>query len=288
MADAMNARHDAPTVRESLQEYGRGLAGGLLFSLPLLYTMEMWWAGFIADPQRLIILIAFTFVLLLGYNRFAGLHEGASWAEVAIDSVEELGLGIVTATIMLYLLGRIGPGYSSHEVIGKIVVEASVVAIGYSVGTAQLNAGDNESGRKQNRRRANPPARFARELVIAFCGAVLFAANIAPTEEILMIAAETRPVRLIGLVALSILTASIILYFSNFARSDSVLHRDSPSGFIVGSSITYAVAVIASALILWFFGRFAGASLEMVVSQTVVLGFPATLGSSAGRLLIAQ
>jgi hypothetical protein len=29
---------------ESLREYGRGVAGGLLFSLPLLYTVEVWHA----------------------------------------------------------------------------------------------------------------------------------------------------------------------------------------------------------------------------------------------------
>src|SRR5687768_4310411 len=34
------------SITESLREYGRGVAGGLMFSLPLLYTMEVWWAGF--------------------------------------------------------------------------------------------------------------------------------------------------------------------------------------------------------------------------------------------------
>jgi len=30
------------STAESLQEYGRGIAGGLMFSIPLLYTMEVW------------------------------------------------------------------------------------------------------------------------------------------------------------------------------------------------------------------------------------------------------
>ncbi len=37
----------------TLQEYSRGLIGGLLFGLPLLYTMEVWWTGFLAGPLRL-------------------------------------------------------------------------------------------------------------------------------------------------------------------------------------------------------------------------------------------
>ena len=78
-----------------------------MFSLPLLYTMEMWWAGFTSQPERLLLYIAATFALLIGYNRYAGMRQDASWVEVAIDSVEEMGLGLVTAGLMLFLLGRI-------------------------------------------------------------------------------------------------------------------------------------------------------------------------------------
>ena len=84
-------------IGRSLREYGRGVAGGLVFSLPLIYTLEVWWTGFIAQPDRLLLYVLSSFVLLLGYNRYAGLREDASWAEVAIDSVEEMGLGLVIA-----------------------------------------------------------------------------------------------------------------------------------------------------------------------------------------------
>ena len=39
-------------VGNSLREYARGLAGGLMFSLPLLYTMEVWWRRFVIEPMR--------------------------------------------------------------------------------------------------------------------------------------------------------------------------------------------------------------------------------------------
>ena len=278
MAARTVPRH-APPVAESLQEYARGLAGGLMFSLPLLYTMEMWWAGFIAQPLRLAGLLAFTYILLLGYNRFAGMHHDATWTEVAIDSVEELGLGLVTSALVLYLLGRIGPDTSADEALGKIVVEAAVVAIGFSIGTAQLHANGNDREQKSS---------FGGELVIALCGAVLFAANIAPTEEIVVIAIETGPLRLFGLALLSLVVGSVILYFSNFRRSSAIVHREGALDIALGTLATYAVALIASAIILWFFGRFAGASLEIVVRQVVVLAFPATLGASAGRLLLSS
>jgi putative integral membrane protein (TIGR02587 family) len=272
------------STTESLQEYGRGLAGGLLFSLPLLYTMEVWWSGFLAAPLRLLCLLAFTYVLLLGYNRFAGLRYDASWGEVAIDSVEELGLGLVTAAAVLFLLGRIGFDMSLDETLGKIVAEAAVVAIGFSVGTAQLHAGGEEDVGKGDDEK---PA-WTGELVIAFCGAVLFAANVAPTEEIVVIGVETGAGRLLGLVALSIAMGTLILYFTNFRRTDRAVRRESALDVIRGSAITYAVGLVASAIILWFFGRFDGASTEVMVRQIVVLGLPATLGASAGRLLLTS
>jgi uncharacterized membrane protein len=39
-------------------------------------------------------------------------------------------------------------------------------------------------------------------------------------------------------------------------------------------------------LILWFFGRFDGVTMLTALTQTVALGLAATLGASAGRLLL--
>ncbi|MBA2457682.1 MAG: DUF2391 family protein, partial [Gemmatimonadales bacterium] len=71
----------ARSPAESLREYGRGVAGGLLFSLPLLYTTEVWEAGFTMPPHRQLAYLVGTCVLLLGYNRYSGLHPDTSWAE---------------------------------------------------------------------------------------------------------------------------------------------------------------------------------------------------------------
>ena len=277
-------RHGPPSVADSLREYGRGFAGGLLFSLPLLYTMEVWWAGFIAQPQRLLALLALTFVLLLGYNRYAGLRHDATWSEVAIDSVEELGLGILTSAGVLFLIGRIGPSISREEMLGKIVVEAAIVAVGFSVGSAQLGSGDRDTG-KGGGGDDDPPT-FAHQLVMAACGAILFAANVAPTEEILMIAVETAPLRLVGLAALSIALAGGILYYVDFKGADRFAAPGRKLDVLMGVVMTYAVALAASAVLLWFFGRFDQIAAGVCARQIAVLGFPAALGAATGRLLL--
>lgn len=255
------------------------MAGGLLFSLPLLYTMEVWQAGFLIPAHRQLAYLVGTLILLLGYNRYSGLHPDTSFAEVAIDSVEELGIGLVLSVVILLALGRIGPGQQLDEMLGRVVVEALVIAIGVSVGTAQL--GDEEP---PNRDRPGGPGA---QIILATCGAVLFAANVAPTEEIVVLGTELPPLQLVGLAVLSMVLGGLILHFSHFRGS----RRWSQAGgmpALRGIVVTYAVSLVSAALVLWLFGRFDGTGLPGSVGQTVALGVAATLGASAGKLLLQR
>jgi putative integral membrane protein (TIGR02587 family) len=278
------------TIRQSLEEYGRGVAGGLLFSLPLLYTMEMWWAGFTVGPGSLLAYMGLTLVLLLGYNRYAGMRRDASWFEVAIDSIEEMGLGLVLAAGVLYLLGRITSAMPLSEVMGKIIIESMTVAIGISVGTAQLGGETEDVGTAEAMHpgkgdELKHPDTMA-QIVLSFCGAILFAGNIAPTEEVILIGIETSTWKLAGLAALSLLMGAVILYYSGFIGASEYVRRDGVLWIAGGTMATYAIALLSAALMLWFSQRFEGMSLLAGVSQVVVLAFPAMLGASAGRLLI--
>ncbi len=277
----------ARKVAESLQEYGRGVAGGLMFSLPLLYTMEVWWAGFITHPWRLLVYVLATLTLLLGYNRYAGLRHDASMLEVLIDSLEEMGIGIVLSALMLFLLGRITWQMPVGESAGQIIIEAMTIAIGVSVGTSQLGgtgaAEDQGEGSQQTGR---GEIHFGGQMVLALCGAVLFAANLAPTEEIVIIAIEASWIKLLGLALVSLVLGTFILHYSEFTGTKEFVRTDGFNAVLIGTVITYAVALLASALILWFFGRFDGVPFYTMMAQTVVLGVAATLGASAGRLLL--
>jgi putative integral membrane protein (TIGR02587 family) len=125
-------------------------------------------------------------------------------------------------------------------------------------------------------------------VVLGLCGAVLFASNVAPTEEILQIAVESTPWRLFGLALLSLVLGGVILSYSDFTGSKPLQPGDgNGSGKVLSLSvISYAVALAASAFILWFFGRFEGVSLATGVAQIVTLGVASSLGASAGRLLL--
>ena len=276
------------SIAKSLREYARGIAGGLMFSLPLLYTMEMWWAGFTSQPERLLLYIAATFALLIGYNRYAGMRQDASWIEVEIDSVEEMGLGVVTAGLMLFLLGRITSEMELNEIIGKLVMEAMTVAIGVSIGTSQLGSGAaaDEQDKGVKKGSAAQEADFSNQLVLALCGAVLFAANVAPTEEIVLVAHSISAWRLIGLALLSIALSALILFYSEFRGSKPFAAKAGTMHIISMTAVSYVIALLASLTILWFFGRLDGEPIITIVGQTVVLGVAAALGASAGRLLL--
>jgi putative integral membrane protein (TIGR02587 family) len=272
-----------PSVAQSLREYGRGIAGGLLFSLPLLYTQEMWNAGVIFTPARLALALITSFVLLLGYNRFAGLHEDASLLEVVIDSVEELGLGMLLAALLLWIIGVLHADLSLLDIVGRTILEGLMIAIGVSVGTAQLGIQEDESDRAQE---DEPKPGILAQLILGVCGAIIIAMNIAPTEEIAIIAVQVMPWQLLALAVLALALTSTVLFFSDFVRSEPYNQERTALLFAQTATMVYTEAFLVAFALLWFFQRFEGQNLYMMIAQTLVLSMPAALGAAAGRLLI--
>ena len=283
-------------VKESLKEYARGIAGGLLFSFPLLYTMEVWWAGFIASPFSLLILALTTYLLLLGYNRFAGLRPDATWSEVAIDSVEEMGIGLLLSFAILLMLNRIQIGsMSTDEIMGKVVIEAMFVAIGVSIGTAQLGVGkgggkgDEEQGRDDQKKNKKEPAHRtgkAGMAVLALCGSLVVGGNVAPTQEVLMIAVEAEPGHILAMALASLFLCAVILFFSDFKGSPKRRPENFAFHLVSDVCLCYVMALGASAFVLWFFDRFENMSFWNAFAEVIVLGVLSSVGASAGRLLI--
>jgi putative integral membrane protein (TIGR02587 family) len=268
-------------VSVSVREYARGATGGLLFSLPLFYTMETWETGSLASPIRVLAGLAGTFVLLLGYNRYAGLRQDASATEIVIDSIEELGLGLTAGACILWLLGRLTSDMSAVEIVNRVVVQTMTAAIGVSIGTAQLGGEPRDQGSGGAERERGLRSHVA----LGACGAVVLAANVAPTEEVLLLGLELNVWQLSGLAALSFGIGSVVLHYSDFAGTK----RATRPGVLEATrhgAIVYAVALAASGMLLWFFGRFDDMPAGIIAAQIVVLGFPAALGASAGRLLL--
>src|SRR5688572_31849724 len=95
------------TLRDSLRDYARAAAGGLVIGIPLLYTMEVWFHAFLLPWWKLLLLLVVAFFIVLGYNSVAGFRRERTFTELVLDSTATVGLGIVISFVALIVLGQI-------------------------------------------------------------------------------------------------------------------------------------------------------------------------------------
>lgn len=274
-ADAADER---PSIHDSAQEYARGVLGGLLFSLPILFTREVWFTAFLATPVRLIAAVIVTFGLLIAFNRVAGLRENATWTEAVVDSVEEFGLGLLISALLFWATGRFGPGVGADEAIGLVIIGSLATSLGVSIGTAQLG---------ENPEREEVGSGFGGQIVVALCGATIVAANIAPTQEVLIMSVEASPMALGGLLVVTLVLLWLATSFAEVRNSS--LSKNPPFARALFAPVAvYGVAMASAGIYLWFFGIFDGNGFGINVRQALVLSAPASIGASVGRALIAS
>lgn len=269
----------ADELKRSLRDYTRAVGGGLVIGLPLLYTMEVWFQGFILPWWKLLLLLAVAFVIVLGYNGVAGFRRERSPMELAIDSVSTIGLGIAVAFVALLVLGRIDAHTSLRDAAGKVVLESIPVAFGASVAATQLGS------REQTGTTERTTTALARILVGAG-GALLFALNVAPTEEILILGTDPSPAVLLLVIAASLVLTMALVFYADFGgrrrkRTDDLL--DQP---VTETITSYAASIGVALLLLWAFERTDGASPNAIAGMTVMLALVASVGAAIARLLI--
>lgn len=253
-----------------------------MFSLPVLFTMEIWEIALVLSSARLLCILALTLLLLLGYNTYAGVRPNETWAGVVIDSVEELGLALIVSGAALALLGRIRLTDPIGEIVAKIVLEAMLVAIGISVGTAQMTQQSSEDDETPGRR----PKDILGVIVVATCGAIVFATNIAVTEEVQILALEASSGLLLAVMVVSILLAATVIVFSNLLERDNEGVEWDPKRSLIGALLAYAVALLCSGLTLSLLGRFDGVALQPCLAMTILLGLASSVGAASGKLLV--
>src|SRR5206468_4290330 len=103
LRDATVSRSKGP--RDVLAGLARGFGGSILFALPLLMTMEMWWLGFYLDPMRILLLMAVFFPILVGVAHYIGFGDTASVGHAAVHAITAYGVAIVSSGVMLGIMG---------------------------------------------------------------------------------------------------------------------------------------------------------------------------------------
>ena len=277
----------------------RGACGGFLFGIPLLYTMEVWWIGSLVKPRLMMIAIALMFTVVLLINQTEGFRQrrnGLLSYEAVIDTVEAMAIGLVCSAFVLLLLQELTPETSLRESLGKIIFESVPFTFGVALANQLLGDSDSNATEAQT----SPPvnnktkhkqndlyATFA-DLGATLIGATVIAFNIAPTDEVTMLAAAVSPPWLLAMIATSLLISYGIVFQAGFSNQQK--RRQQKGIFQRPSSetiVSYLVSLLAGACMLWFFQKLTFSDpWTMWLAHTLVLGLPATIGGAAGRLAI--
>ncbi|MBD2516534.1 TIGR02587 family membrane protein [Nostoc sp. FACHB-973] len=281
--------------RSEINDIIRGACGGFLFGIPLLYTMEVWWIGSLAKPQMMMMAIALMFIVVFFLNQTEGFRKRRyNWQahQAAMDTIEAMAIGIACSAFILLLLRELTPETSLKESLGKIIFESVPFTLGVALanqflGDSRNGNGDGQTYDAANKNESEIDATLA-DIGATLIGAIVIAFNIAPTDEITMLAAAASPLWELAIIAASLLISYGIVFQAGF--SDQRKRRQQKGIFQRPSSETimsYLVSLLAGAFMLWFFQKLTFSDpWTMWLDHTLMLGLPATIGGAAGRLAI--
>lgn len=188
------------------RDLARAFGGALLFGLPLLMTMEMWWFGFVLEPWRLAVFLLAALPLLLGlafYAGFSARHRGLGHA--LLDTLVALAVGFLTAAAALALLGVLEVDAPPRQIAGQLLLQAVAGAMGALLAGRQLSAGSEDVGDEDE-------ASYPGELFLMVAGALFLALNMAPTEEMILIAYRMSAGHVVALMAVSLILMHALVY----------------------------------------------------------------------------
>ena len=271
----------ATSERRFLIALARAFGGALLFALPLLMTMEMWQLGSTMHPLRLALFLAAMFPLLGALAYYAGFEQSFGWLDFVLNACVAYAVAFFAAAIGLALLAALGPGMSTEEIVGRLALQAVPGSIGAMLARSQLGAREEEQ--EEERRRDT----YGGELFLAAVGALFVAFNVAPTEEVVLIAQMMSGWHAVVLALASLAMMHAFVYAVEFRGQTTLAEGVSPwSEFLRLTVVAYALALLICLYVLWTFERAEDLATSELLIETVVLGFPAALGAAAARLIL--
>lgn len=271
------------TNRDYAIGLGRAFGGAVLFAIPLLMTMEMWSLGFSMGRGQLLLFVAFNFAILIGLSYFAGFEKTFSWKEDVLDALAAFGVGVITSALMLVILATITFDMTWNEIVGKIALQSVPASIGAMLGSKQMGAQQDTEAEEERKREAG----YGGELFLMLAGALFLAFNVAPTEEMVLIAFQMSPWHTLALGGVSIILLHVFVYAVGFSGQESRPENGTfVSTFLHFTLAGYGIALLVSLYALWTFGRTEGVAPAEIMNMAVVLGFPASLGAATARLVI--
>lgn len=250
-------------------------------------TMEMWALGHTMSQARLALFLLLAFPVLVGLSHLVGFEPTVELIQDGVDALVALAMGFLMSTALLLLLNVIGADTSIREAVGGIGLLAVAGAMGALLAQSQLHAASDQEDREQQRRDRRMQNSYPAQLLAMLTGALFLSMNVAPTDEVVLLAAGMSPWHSIGLVLVSLAIMHGFVYSLEFKGHHQRAEGTTLMSVVLRFSVAgYALALLTSLLMLWLFGRTDDTSLTFVLSEVVVLGFPASVGAAAARLIL--
>ena len=279
--------------RQEAEEIVSGASGGFLFGIPLIYTMEVWFIGSYVQPAILLSILAITFVIILLVNRIEGFRtkESETLPGAIAETIETLAIGMTCAVLMLVILQRIDWQTPLTEILGKVVFEGVPFSLGVAFSRSLLSReadSEQDSSAPSSNHRSLSWRDTSADLTATLIGALFIAFNIAPTDEIAVLAASASPWWLLLIMVTSVVISYGIVFAAEFTNYD---RRRQQQGLFQSPQtetiISYLISLVAGMLMLWFFQKITfGDPWFIWLRYGIILALPASIGGSAGRLAV--
>lgn len=255
----------------------RAVGGALIFSLPMMMTMEMWEIGFHIDPLRLMILILVSLPLWVGVSSIIGFEETKTLGDDVLDVLVAYAVGFATSAVVLFVFGIITSATGPGQIFSMLLLQSIPGSLGALLARSLIGS-DNELKFEQG---------YHQELIILVTGSLFLAFNLAPTEEIVVISYKMHYWHMCLLILFTLTLMHMFTMSNPDVPTDSLQHWQTHwQLFVRFTSIGYVLAFTVSFFMLWVLGRMDGESISNMINTALVLSFPAGIGASAARLIV--
>ncbi len=246
-------------------------------------------ARFYISPVKLLVFLISFLPMLVGLAYYSGFESGVSWRGAVIDAFVAIAVGCITSMMCLSIFAVLGTQLSASEVLGKIMMQSVAGAFGATIATSQLGTSQDDDHHENAEPAINKPsvAAYLRELLLMIAGSLFFGLNVAPTEEMTLIAYRMSAVHGLFLMALSLISIHAFVYSVSFSGQEEIPQEQTGwSLFLRYSIVGYALAILVSLYCLWIFERTSGMHITQIAETCVVLGFPCAIGAATARLVL--
>ena len=261
-----------------LKDIARACGGAIIFTMPALMTEELWALGSSLPPARLALFLILSFPLLMFVSHTIYFERTWSWRNDLRAVGLAYGIGLVVSIVILAIFNTFTPTTRPSEIVGHLALQTVPAAIGALLSRHELGS---------VKGRLSAGGGFSGEAGLMIVGALFLSLHLAPTREISAIAYRMTEWHGLALVCLSL----IILYGCSRAVGAGSFGGNREQGRrllpnLRFTAVAYVLALSICSLLLWTFAGFDGLSAGETAQIVITLGFPASIGAGAARLIL--